>query len=230
MSTTDRQPSGNGGSGRRAPVRNLISKKKQIYPVSDFLGEYLERYGRLHDSGVRYENLLRYDNAVALYDEHGNDTLWSTVFYGPAEQREIHDAPPPHLRAPQVRRRPLHRRAPLRRPDRPLPLRQHAPVPRPDRQPAERELRLLLRQARRRQPGLRAGARAHPLAQPDQLLHLTATDAHRGAHHRHPRRRVHARDDAREPVRPGPPRQGVRQVQRALLRPPPRRHAHAATS
>ncbi len=94
MSTTDRQPSGNGGSGRLAPVRNLISKKKEIYAISEFLGEYLERYGRLHDSGVRYENLLRYDNAVALYDEHGNDTLWSTVFYGPAEMREINE----HLR------------------------------------------------------------------------------------------------------------------------------------
>ena len=86
---------GSGGSGQRlSPVRNLISKKKEIYPVSDFLGEYLDRYGRLHESGVRYENLLRYDNAVALYDEHGNDTLWSTVFYGPAEMRDINE----HLR------------------------------------------------------------------------------------------------------------------------------------
>ena len=81
------------GDARRA-MRNLISKKKPAYPVSDYLGEYLEEYDRLHDSGVRYENLLRYDNAIALFDEHGNDTLWSTVFYGPAEMREIHE----HLR------------------------------------------------------------------------------------------------------------------------------------
>ncbi|MEP0548783.1 MAG: hypothetical protein ABJF88_17740 [Rhodothermales bacterium] len=95
MSTTDRHVSENGSGGRRpSPVRNLISKKKEIYPISDFFGEYLERYDRLHESGVRYENLLRYDNAVALYDEHGNDTLWSTVFYGPAEMREINE----HLR------------------------------------------------------------------------------------------------------------------------------------
>jgi hypothetical protein len=83
------------GSGRRpSPVRNLISRKKEIYPISDYLGDYLDRYDRLHDAGVRYENLLRYDNAIALFDEHGNDTLWSTVFYGPAEMREVHD----HLR------------------------------------------------------------------------------------------------------------------------------------
>ncbi|MEM1041578.1 MAG: hypothetical protein AAGI91_03020 [Bacteroidota bacterium] len=77
-----------------ARVRNLISKKKPTYPVSDFLAEYLARYNRLHDAGVRYSNLLRYDNAVTLYDEQGNDTLWSTVFYGSAEMQEIHD----HLR------------------------------------------------------------------------------------------------------------------------------------
>lgn len=97
MGTDDRQTNGSGGSGngrRPSPIRNLISKKKETYPVSDFLGEYLERYDRLHESGVRYENLLRYDNAVALYDEHGGDTLWSTVFYGPAEMRDIHE----HLR------------------------------------------------------------------------------------------------------------------------------------
>jgi hypothetical protein len=92
MASGDRQTNGRGG-GHHTP-RNLISRKKASYPVSEFLEEYLDRYGRLHDSGVRYENLLRYDNAVTLFDEHGNDTLWSTVFYGPAEMREIHE----HLR------------------------------------------------------------------------------------------------------------------------------------
>lgn len=77
---------------RPSPVRNLISRKKPTYPISDFLAEYLVAYDRVHDAGVRYEDLLRYDKAVALYDEHGRDTLWSTVYYGPHEQREIHDA------------------------------------------------------------------------------------------------------------------------------------------
>ena len=71
--------------------RNLISKKKAIYPISDFLNEYLERYGRIYDQSIRYEDLLRYDNSIPLYDEHGEDTLWSTVFYPPPEQQEIHD-------------------------------------------------------------------------------------------------------------------------------------------
>jgi hypothetical protein len=70
--------------------RNLISRKKEVYPVSDYLATYLERYGRHATQGIRYEDLLRYNTSVPLYDEHGDDTLWSTVFYGPTEQSEVH--------------------------------------------------------------------------------------------------------------------------------------------
>lgn len=72
-------------------MRNLISRKKDIYAVGDFLREYLVRYGRVHSEGVRYEDLLRFNNQIPLYDEEGDDTLWSTVFYPPVEQQEIHD-------------------------------------------------------------------------------------------------------------------------------------------
>lgn len=77
---------------RTSPVRNLISRKKPTYPVGDYLAEYLSGYDRLHDEGIRYDELARYDNAVTLYDEHGRDTLWNTVYYGPSEQREVHEA------------------------------------------------------------------------------------------------------------------------------------------
>lgn len=73
-------------------MRNLISKKKAIYPVSNFFQSYLERYGRYYNQGIRYEDLLRYNNSIPLYDEGGRDTLWSTVFYPPSEQGEIHKA------------------------------------------------------------------------------------------------------------------------------------------
>lgn len=75
-----------------SPVRNLISRKKPAYPISDYFAEYLIGYDRLRSEGVRYEDLLRYDKEVPLYDERGNDTLWSTVYYGPIRQGEIHDA------------------------------------------------------------------------------------------------------------------------------------------
>lgn len=74
------------------PKHNLISKKKPTYPVSDYLHEHLASYGRIVQDGVRYEDLRRYAEQTPLYDEHGEDTLWSTVYYGPAEQREIHNA------------------------------------------------------------------------------------------------------------------------------------------
>lgn len=81
-------------SRRLKEWRNLISKKKPIYPISDYFQEYLTRYDRIFDEGIRYADLLRYDNSIPLYDEHGDDTLWSTVFYPPIEQQEIHK----HLR------------------------------------------------------------------------------------------------------------------------------------
>ena len=71
---------------------NLISKKKPIYPVSDYFLEYLEGYNRVVTEGADFDSLVRHENAVALYDELGNDTLWSTVFFGPTEQAEIHEA------------------------------------------------------------------------------------------------------------------------------------------
>ncbi|WP_412060601.1 hypothetical protein [Rubrivirga sp. IMCC45206] len=73
------------------PVRNLISKKKPAYPVSDHLVEYLDKYGRRVTGGVSYDDLSRHAGQTPLYDEHGDDTLWSTVFFGHAEQTEIHD-------------------------------------------------------------------------------------------------------------------------------------------
>ncbi len=73
-------------------MRNLISKKKETYPIDEYFAAYLARYDRLKDEGIRYEDLLRYDNSIPLYNEQGEDTLWSTVFYPSTEQKEIHDA------------------------------------------------------------------------------------------------------------------------------------------
>ena len=74
------------------PRRNLISRKKPVYPVGDHFSEYLRRYGRTGTAGVSYDDLLRTAGQTPLYDDFGADTLWSTVFYGPSETREIHDA------------------------------------------------------------------------------------------------------------------------------------------
>ncbi len=70
---------------------NLISKKKEVYPISDYFRSYLNRYGRIRPLDLRYTDLGRHTNTIPLYNEQGEDTLWVTVFFSPSEQKEIHD-------------------------------------------------------------------------------------------------------------------------------------------
>lgn len=63
------------------PVDNkLISKKKQPFPVTPLLQEYLETHNRPVDT-VAYEDLLRFKGSVAILDEDGRDTLWVDGLY-----------------------------------------------------------------------------------------------------------------------------------------------------
>jgi len=72
--------------------RHLVSRKKEFYALTKDLKEYLQRYRRVKNRGVRYQDLSRYVESVPLYDEDGRDTLWASVIYQPNEQREIdHD-------------------------------------------------------------------------------------------------------------------------------------------
>ncbi|WP_258103899.1 hypothetical protein [Marinoscillum sp. MHG1-6] len=70
----------------------IISKKKIPFKISDRLRTYLRKYDRLVDLPIRYMDLTRYDNSIPLYDRHGNDTLWETVFYPQEEMSDIHFA------------------------------------------------------------------------------------------------------------------------------------------
>jgi len=71
---------------------HLISRKKSIYPIAEFLRSYLTRYGRVWADSIRYDDLQRYSNAIPVYDELGKDTLWSTVLYSDSERRDIHES------------------------------------------------------------------------------------------------------------------------------------------
>lgn len=70
----------------------LISKKKVPYPVSNELREYLVKYQREVPLSIHYSDLLRFSNAISLYDPKGNDTLWISVFYDPGDTTEIFQA------------------------------------------------------------------------------------------------------------------------------------------
>lgn len=63
--------------------------KKQYYPISENLFQYLEKYKRVTKTNVFYDDLLRFQGSVAVYDLKGEDTLWLRVFYNEFDQKEI---------------------------------------------------------------------------------------------------------------------------------------------
>ena len=70
----------------------LISKKKVPYPINSDLRRYLVKYQREVPLSIHYTDLLRFSNAIALYDLKGNDTLWISVFYDPGDTADIFQA------------------------------------------------------------------------------------------------------------------------------------------
>lgn len=69
--------------------RNLISKKKVTFKISESLRGYLLDYGR-ETPTINYQDLLRYSGHIPLINDKGEDTLWKTVFYNQSEITELH--------------------------------------------------------------------------------------------------------------------------------------------
>jgi hypothetical protein len=70
----------------------LISKKKILYRINHQLRRYLKKYNREYTMNISYADLLRYDNAIVLYDKNGIDTLWESVFYSPRDQEGVYES------------------------------------------------------------------------------------------------------------------------------------------
>ena len=66
-----------------------ISKKKPSYPVSDKLNTYLSEYNRNIRIPIFYDDLLRFQGSVVVYDKNDEDTLWIRVYYSQFEREEI---------------------------------------------------------------------------------------------------------------------------------------------
>lgn len=49
----------------------------------------MHKYGKEIAIPLQYQDLARYTSAVTLYDRHGEDTLWLTVFYSQSDQEQI---------------------------------------------------------------------------------------------------------------------------------------------
>lgn len=66
-----------------------IINKKNVYPIVSELNAYLEQYGRVTKTRIFYEDLLRFQGSVSVYDSKGEDTLWLRVYYSEFERIEI---------------------------------------------------------------------------------------------------------------------------------------------
>lgn len=70
-------------------MRKLMSKKKPAYKISEQLSQYLTRQGRNIKIPIYYDDLLRFQGSISIFDKFGNDTLWISVYYSESERDEI---------------------------------------------------------------------------------------------------------------------------------------------
>lgn len=59
----------------------IISRRKQHYDVSQWLGQYLYHFGRYSDIPLVYDELLRFTGSIPYENPSGEETLWLTVMY-----------------------------------------------------------------------------------------------------------------------------------------------------
>ena len=66
-----------------------ISFKKPSYPVSELLKVYLKKYNRSIRLPIFYDDLLRFQGSVEVFDKNDKNTLWIRAYYSESEQMEI---------------------------------------------------------------------------------------------------------------------------------------------
>lgn len=66
-----------------------ISKKKPSFPITESLYKYLFEYNRTIELPILYEDLLRFQGSIVVYDSNDEDTLWIRVYYNEFERKEI---------------------------------------------------------------------------------------------------------------------------------------------
>lgn len=66
-----------------------ISLRKPSYPITEKLHNYLSDYNRNIRLPIFYDDLLRFQGSIVLYDKDDNDTLWVRVYFNEFERQEI---------------------------------------------------------------------------------------------------------------------------------------------
>ncbi|WP_299834012.1 hypothetical protein [uncultured Tenacibaculum sp.] len=67
----------------------LMSKKKPAFPINHFLNDYLIEHSRNIKIPIFYEDLLRFQGSVVVYDKNDEDTLWVRVYFSEFDRQEI---------------------------------------------------------------------------------------------------------------------------------------------
>ena len=67
----------------------LMSKKKPAFPVNEMLNGYLLEHSRNIKIPIFYDDLLRFQGSVVVYDKNNEDTLWVRTYYFEYEREEI---------------------------------------------------------------------------------------------------------------------------------------------
>ncbi|MCI2228641.1 hypothetical protein MC378_05635 [Polaribacter sp. MSW13] len=69
--------------------RKLMSKKKPLFPINGMLNEYLKKYSRNIKIPIFYDDLLRFQGSITVYDKNDEDTLWIRTYYSEFDRIEI---------------------------------------------------------------------------------------------------------------------------------------------
>ena len=72
-----------------AREKKLMSKKKPAFPVNEMLDGYLKNYKRNVKIPIFYDDLLRFQGSVTVYDKNDEDTLWIRTYYSEWDRVEI---------------------------------------------------------------------------------------------------------------------------------------------
>jgi hypothetical protein len=67
----------------------MISRRKERYPISPSLLQYLHHFGRWADIPLVYDDLLRFTTSMPYENPSGRETLWLTVAYAPEIMAEL---------------------------------------------------------------------------------------------------------------------------------------------
>ncbi|CAM1350281.1 hypothetical protein [Tenacibaculum halocynthiae] len=67
----------------------LMSQKKPAFPVTNQLNNYLIEHSRNIKIPIFYDDLLRFQGSIVVYDKNDEDTLWVRTYYSEFERQEI---------------------------------------------------------------------------------------------------------------------------------------------